>query len=483
MRSTAYRIVTRPPRDGHDYSLFVFDGEGRLHEPLTIFARSAAERVSRATAQTYVRAIVPFFAALDARADLRWDGPIEQVRLAIEAYLIGRLQCQVRLPKHQDVHDEHSAHAGDTGGFQLVVPVDAMCYRSARVFLSGLKLFYRIMEHLRYCSGNPLARSIAQTTNELQERAQRRDEFPLMPLISGVRAPDRTRRLSDSYFVLHGEEWQPQIIDDPSLPAKILEGGRRVGWGLCQICVTRILFETGARVSEVIGLTLGDYEGRILPQEASAFSKGSQGRRVKFLRFSNDTTKLLLQYIDTERRQLDPQHATLEDYRRAAQRGDIDLMAVSLFLTSRGTPLTPKTFRDRHWHAACVAVGIEADIHQARHWYVTQAVRQIHAGRPEDIEQQRQFLIKYMAWRSERTIAAYEHYFDAAYHADVQDQVHALLQRELEAALDERQPGQSSSRHDFVEDAPPDMPLPEPMSDDAAAFASLRRLGGMHDGD
>ena len=305
-----------------------------------------------------------------------------------------------------------------------------------------------------------------------------------MPLISGVRAPDRTRRLSENYFVLHGEEWRPQIIDDPSLPAKILEGGRRVGWGLCQICVTRILFETGARVSEVTGLTLGDYESRTLPQEASAFSKGSQGRRVKFLRFSNDTTKLLLQYIDTERRQIDPRRATLDDYRQAATRGDIDLLTVPLFLTRRGTPLTPKTFRDRHWHAACAAVGIDADIHQARHWYVTQAVRQIHAGRPEDIEQQRQFLIKYMAWRSERTIAAYEHYFDAAYHADVQDRVHALLQRELEAALDERQRAQSPSGHDHGKPAPPDTPgAAEPAADDEVAYAFLRRLGGTHHGD
>lgn len=119
------RIVTRPPRAGRDYSLFVFDGEGRLHEPPTIFAGAAAGRVSRATTQAYVRAIAPFFATLDERADLPWDGPIEQVRLTIEAYLISRLHCQVRLPQSSGLRSEQN-----DGVFQLVIPADALCQHS-----------------------------------------------------------------------------------------------------------------------------------------------------------------------------------------------------------------------------------------------------------------------------------------------------------------------------------------------------------------
>jgi hypothetical protein len=76
-----------------------------------------------------------------------------------------------------------------------------------------------------------------------------------MPDISGVAAPRRTPRLSDSYFKLVGDAWLPQIVDDPSLPARVLAGGRCLpGWRLRDECVTRLLFESGGRVSEITGL-------------------------------------------------------------------------------------------------------------------------------------------------------------------------------------------------------------------------------------
>ena len=78
-----------------------------------------------------------------------------------------------------------------------------------------------------------------------------------MPAVSGIVLP-RKRRLSDSYFKLVGESWTPQVIDDAAFPARILSGGRRVGWRLQGECITRILFESGCRVSEVVGLSLGD---------------------------------------------------------------------------------------------------------------------------------------------------------------------------------------------------------------------------------
>jgi hypothetical protein len=51
--------------------------------------------------------------------------------------------------------------------------------------------------------------------------------------------------------------------------------------------VTRLLFETGGRIFEVTGLTLGDWAIRGLTREATAASKGSHGRRVKFRQSTN----------------------------------------------------------------------------------------------------------------------------------------------------------------------------------------------------
>ena len=69
--------------------------------------------------------------------------------------------------------------------------------------------------------------------------------------------------------------------------------------------IARMLFETGARASEIIELTVGDYRQRKSHERSSiTFNKGSHGRKIKFLRFSKDTAKRLFHYIDTERKSL-----------------------------------------------------------------------------------------------------------------------------------------------------------------------------------
>ena len=69
-------------------------------------------------------------------------------------------------------------------------------------------------------------------------------------------------------------------------------------------------------------------------------------------------------------------------------------------------------FRDFYWKPALEAAGIDADPHQARHWFVTNALRNIDktSSTPDERTRRRQELIQYMAWRSgERTLSAYDH--------------------------------------------------------------------------
>jgi integrase len=232
-------------------------------------------------------------------------------------------------------------------------------------------------------------------------------------------------------------------VDDPTLPARVLAGGRRLRrWGLREECVTRLLFESGGRVSEVTGLTLGDWMGRGLLQEATAFSKGSHGRRVKFLRFSSDTAKLLRRYVDGERHRLDPRGLTCSILLEPTSRKNPETSAAPLFLTARRIALTPKHYRENAWTPACAAAGIDADVHQARHWYVTMAVRQIYETATTDADVRRRLreLIEYMKWRrGTQTLDAYEHYFDAVRHAEIQDRVHARLDDALRTILTARQ--------------------------------------------
>src|SRR5260370_16131987 len=91
-------------------------------------------------------------------------------------------------------------------------------------------------------------------------------------------------RLTDAYYKFEHDEWKPQIIDDPKLPGYILKGGQCLSLKLTRLrdeVVTWLLFETGARVSEVVGLMLSDWAALGTKNIAQAFTKGSSGRRIK----------------------------------------------------------------------------------------------------------------------------------------------------------------------------------------------------------
>ncbi len=62
-------------------------------------------------------------------------------------------------------------------------------------------------------------------------------------------------------------------------------------------------------------------------------------------------------------------------------------------------------------------------------WFVTQSIREIveNATKPEEIIQGKEALVRYMAWRSPETLNAYEHYFQAAHHTQIQDQLFLRL--------------------------------------------------------
>ena len=465
MGEGAYRFAMRPAAVAHAHPVLVFDHCDRLHLPLTQFAKDAHARVSTSTALAYVRSLLPFFTELDTRGGgdgPRWNGPPAEVRRAVDDYLVRRLRCQVR------------AHRA---GFQLVA-ITAGTRSTVRVFLSALKLFYRTMQTTgAYAFPHPLVDPVTGTAAQVDERLDGDGAWPRMPDVSGVASPRRTPRLSDSYFKLVGDAWLPQIVDDPSLPARVLAGGRRLpGWRLRDECVTRLLFESGGRVSEITGLTLADWVARGMLQEATTFSKGSRGVRVKFLRFSSDTAKLLRRYVDTERRAIDPCGLTCADLLRSHPRPAADVLGAPLFLSARRTPLTAKTYREHAWHPACAAAGIDADVHQARHWYVTMAIRQIYETATTDgaVPRRLRELIEYMKWRrGGQTLEAYEHYFDAVRHAEIQDRVHARLDEALRTAIAVHHRGPS------VAPAGAASVTPEPGLDEPE-WAYLRPVGQRH---
>jgi integrase len=440
---TSYWFAARPTSVEHQHQFLVFDSQDRLHLPLTKFAKEACSRLDPKTVPTYLYSLCPYFTWLDTniwqvRMGQTWDAPPELVRRSIDDYLVQKLQCQV-LPQHQ--------------GWKYVA-ITAGTKSTLRIFLAALKLYYQIMrERQMYPFANPLVDSMSATIAAAVAQVEREEdehEAPRMPDQSGVEAPRKKpkHRLTDSYYKLEHDEWQPQIVDDPKLPGYILKGGQHLSLKYTRLrdeVVTWLLFETGARVSEVTGLMVGDWAALGTKNKAKAFSKGSYGRRIKTISFAEETVILLQRYFDEERIHFDPHGYSLDLYLELAARKRIDLSTIPLFLSSQGTQLTPKEYREHYWNPTCQAAGIEADVHQARHWHVTRAVRDIYetAKNSKEVERRLRDLIDYMKWKSDETLVAYQHYFDEQHDADTRARFHKRMHAEVQQYLEERQHGKT----------------------------------------
>ncbi|KOS64503.1 hypothetical protein FJQ98_01145 [Lysinibacillus agricola] len=55
-----------------------------------------------------------------------------------------------------------------------------------------------------------------------------------MPSGAGTEEPNSSRRLTDSYFKLINDEWQPEIIGDKFLPFEVYKAGKKVNWSLTE---------------------------------------------------------------------------------------------------------------------------------------------------------------------------------------------------------------------------------------------------------
>lgn len=391
----------------------------QLNLPLSLYCRWVADRYAKTTQRTYIRSLLAYFSWLAEHYDTdAWRGSIESVQAQILRYLLTKFACRIKSSRR---------------GFRTV-DLTKNNLAATSQFLAAARGFYDAMIAGKIFElANPLV-GINPARCDLQESVE---PYPRMPHRSGVVPDLKRQRLTDAFFVITNEQWTPQVIDDPGFPRLIFGAGERFGWKARERLIVRILFETGARISEVCGLTLGDWLARGASESATSFSKGSSGRRVKFLRWSSRTTKLLRAYIYDERTNSDGRPLRLSDY-TPGRTGPNDPYKIPLFTTNRGSQLSASSFRDLYWRPAMEQAQIRAHIHQTRHWYVTMSIREIYKshGSADDIERQTIQLIQYMNWRSGKaTLDAYEHFFDRQRHAEIQDQLH----KKLEAGLWKRQ--------------------------------------------
>jgi integrase len=367
-----YRVL---PPASPSAPIRVVDPKGRLHLRLSQFANSLANEITTpafSTIKDHVRAIAPLLSAHPEIASL----PPEDVRALIIEHLIDRLGCECR-----------------SRDFGIVVSCSPAGRSHVQKFLSGVRQYFDFeIGQGNYPYPNPLLQ-VSLSANHDGKNANGHRYDP------------------SHYFFVKSQEWIPQAITDPSLPSKILAAGEAWGWKLREQTIVRLLFSSGARISELCALNLRDWATYRYGQKFSSPDKGSNGKRVKILLVSPQCVRLLQCYFDEERVAHDPNGWTLADYRARAEA--IDLDSVPIFLNSRSNQLDEDSWRDMYWRPAMKSGGLHVTPHQLRHWAVTarMAWAHEHADNQGDIERFRAGLVNYMGWRSgEQMLDAYDHF-------------------------------------------------------------------------
>ncbi|MEY2364252.1 tyrosine-type recombinase/integrase [Lysinibacillus capsici] len=395
-----YWYALKPKGVESKYELLVFKND-IVFMPLTIYFDYISKKISKGSANTYLNKLIPYLNWQIEKGTYRgekveWDSEPDGVRSVIEDYLSHEMFCKIK----------------EKESFNLV-NLTKKSPNTVKVFLSAVKSFYNCLiklEYYRYT--NPLIDSFAKLNSNYSEGV--RENKPRLPEISGTEEEIKYRRLTNSYFKVVNEEWEPQIIDDSTLPYQVYNALKNSNVPLVNVIVTRMLFETGARVSEVIELTIGDFRARRSFQEAVTFNKGSYGKRIKFIRFSKETVKLLKQYVEGQRKALDSNNLGFEALPDNAP----------MFLNSKGYPLKYHTWY-YHWTKSLKENKLAINPHKTRHWFVTTRLREIYNISKSDVEIdiRKNELINYMKWRNKDTINVYEHYFDELRHREAHDKM------------------------------------------------------------
>jgi len=390
--------------------LFV-EESGHLIVALTEWYRLRSTLGPASTRDTYLSCLLPFFAFLSEKG-CSWNASPEQLRPILINFYRERFCCLVRSEREP----ERIA----------VVPTRETPLQEStlQIFRSALRDFYLIMkDEGLYAFPHPLTSDTLLTLKRLHDQSIANRGAPDH---AGIRGETRERsRRQPTAFIRYpkASEWRPDLRNEL---ADVRMGIHKVLDALMECpdisCREKIVLEllrnTGARLHEIVGLSVGGYRNEGIAGQAQVVSKGSLGRESKTIYFAHNprVMQLLTQYLDRYRPQVDSQ--------RRVRLTELDATAPVL-LTERGTPYSVKCFY-YHWYkyypqfrSLCPVVFSPHDI---RHLFISEfliLLRETCGAGTDHFDAERYqrereaFGSTIMGWRSAHTIDIYDHSRDA----------------------------------------------------------------------
>jgi site-specific recombinase XerD len=324
------RVVGKP---GDPYEIIFVNQYGRPIVPLTEWYRLRKHLGPVSTCNTYLMYLQAFLTFLEEKS-CPWNAPPEQLRPILIEFHRDRLRCQI--------------HPGKDGeSVEIVSTRDTPLSPSTlRVLRAALRDFYLVLKDAGlYAFTNPLSSEVLVALKREHMRSLANSGAPDHAGIRGETREQSRRR--PTAFIRHPKDqgWQPEIrrelADVREGMHKVLDAlmdNRQVS--LREKAVLALLQNTGARLHEVVLMTVGGYRNEGIAGQAQVVNKGSMGREVKTIYFAHNpqVEQILSAYLESVR----PLHDS-HGRKRLTDVGNQE----ALFLSKRGTPYSLKAF---YWH-------------------------------------------------------------------------------------------------------------------------------------
>jgi integrase len=433
------------PSGGPRYERLVFDADGQLIVSLNEWYRLMEGVGAARTRETYLAVLRPWFGFL-AKQGYAWNAQPEAVREYTRQFLV-EAGCGLQKGRIE-------------GWFVQASNRSPISSNGLHLLIAALRSFYTVMRqgvfdavdrrfHPLYAFDNPMySRVLAAWRAEHRKWTRNAGA----PDYAGIRSASRLADAQQSvgFFQVKRQPLEPPVARDAE-PTRlaILAGVRYMidHAAARDAIILRILLESGARVSEVLGLTAGGVRRAHNPKigidvTALVRNKGEHAER-KPIWCSAETRDQLRRYIARERSLLDVQHRT-----RLDQLQDVE----PIFLSRRKQQLEYSGFRivfnrlltkaQRHFAATSSArdsvplVVPSITPHTIRHLHTTFRVKKVRElfNTPSERERAMEALVYDLGWRSAEMLKTYDH---------------AITRAELRELL-------ASSVRQMLEDAPRD---------------------------